>query len=100
MTSTAYVPSGFTVVVRVCCTPLLSVTTIVMRLPGAASVVPVMVGVVSRVSSGALTVIVGAVVSSSAESLPSGEVLPAGSVMVATTVIVSPSAGAGSVKFT
>ena len=79
---------------------MLSVTKIVIVLPGGASVVPVIVGVVSCVSSGALTVITGPVVSRTAESLPSGEVLPAASVMVATTVIVSPSAGAGSVRLT
>ncbi|ATU99031.1 hypothetical protein CHQ57_17490 [Aeromonas salmonicida] len=65
--------------------PLASVTTRVTVLPGVASVVPVMVGVVSLVLSGASTVMDGAVLS----TLPSSvavPVLPAGSVTLAVTV--------------
>ena len=58
-----------TVVIRVCWLPLISVTTRVTVLPAAASVVPVRVGVRSLVSSGAETVMTGAVRSSSSSSL-------------------------------
>ncbi|MNH19555.1 hypothetical protein D3C76_1761470 [compost metagenome] len=71
-------------VIKVCWLPLTSVTTRVTVLPGAAFVVPVMVGVLSLVLSGAVTVTEGAVVS----TLPSSvavPVLPAGSVTLAVT---------------
>ena len=82
-----------TVPVRVCLAPLASVTSTVTTLPSGALVVPVMVGVVSAVLSGAVTVMVGAVVSRVALSLPGAETLPALSVRVAVTVRVPPSAG-------
>ncbi|MNE99170.1 hypothetical protein D3C80_1978030 [compost metagenome] len=71
-------------VIKVCWLPLTSVTTRVTVLPGAAFVVPVMVGVLSLVLSGAVTVTEGAVLS----TLPSSvavPVLPAGSVTLAVT---------------
>ncbi|MNJ27004.1 hypothetical protein D3C77_215000 [compost metagenome] len=55
-------------VIRVCWLPLASVTTRVTVLPGAASVVPVRVGVLSLMLSGADTVMVGAVRSRSSSS--------------------------------
>ena len=58
-TSTLYVPSGCTGVVTVCVTPSLPLITSVTVLPAGASVVPVIVGVVSGVLSGASTVING-----------------------------------------
>ena len=60
-TSTLYVPSGCTGVVTVCVTPSLPLITSVTVLPAGASVVPVIVGVVSGVLSGASTVINGLV---------------------------------------
>ncbi|KFD79236.1 hypothetical protein DA89_3447 [Vibrio paracholerae] len=68
MTSTLKVPSGCTMAVRVCWLPLASVTTRVTVLPAGASVVPVMVGVVSLVLSGASTVITSITVGSSGKT--------------------------------
>ena len=62
-TSTSKLPSAFTVVVNTWVLPALSVTVMLTSLPGSASVVPLMVGVVSLVTSGTLTSITGAVVS-------------------------------------
>ena len=56
-------------VVTVWVLPALSVTTTVTTEPSGASVVPVMVGVLSLVLSGASTVITGAVVSTTPGSL-------------------------------
>ena len=84
----------------VCSLPSLSVIINVTVLPTGASVVPVIVGVVSFVRAGASTVMTGGVVSKIAESLPSGVVLPLESTTTATTSISSPSPGAGKLRFT
>ena len=89
-TSTEKVPSACTVVVSVCTLPALSVTVRVIVEPGAASVVPESVGVVSLFVPCASNEITGAVVSIS-PVLASVAVLPAASVTVASTEY-SPSA--------
>ena len=76
--------------VTVCVLPALSVMVNVTVLPGAASVVPERVGVVSLSEAGALMVMVGAVVSIS-PVVSVVAVLPASSVTLALTVN-SPSA--------
>ena len=74
-----------TVPVRVCLAPLASVTSTVTVLPSGALVVPVMVGVVSWVLSGAETVMVGAVVLTLPRSV-AWPGFPAGSLTVAVAV--------------
>ena len=91
-TSALYVPSACTMAVTVCVLPALSVMVNVTVLPGAASVVPDRVGVVSLSEPGALMVIVGAVASIS-PVVELSAVLPVGSSTVASTVN-SPSANA------
>ena len=89
-TSTSYVPSAFTVVVTTWVSPLASVTVRVTTEPSGASVVPVMVGVVSLPFSGTSTVITGAVVSMTLPFPPlssrASASLPALSVTLASTV--------------
>ena len=69
----------------VCTVPALSVIVRVMVLPAGRSLVPVIVGVVSLVTTGASTVIAGGVVSITPVSFTVDE-LPAASVPLAVTV--------------
>ena len=84
-TSTLYVPPACTVAVKVCTAPALSVTTTVTSLPTGRSVVPVTVGVVSDVLSGASTVRLGARLLTLPGSVAVAT-LPAGSCPLAVTV--------------
>ena len=95
MTSALYVPSGCTTASRLWLLPAESVTVIETLLPAGASVVPVIVGVVSLVMSGALTVRLGACVSTTALSLEGALTLPAESTILAETSIEEPFEGAG-----
>ena len=84
-TSAVKLPSNCTTALKVCSAALLPVTIIETVDPGAASVLPVIVGVVSFVLSGALTKILGATVSTLPVSFAVVS-LPAPSVILASTV--------------
>ena len=94
-TSALNVPSGCTVAVTVCASPLASVTVNVTDSPAGRSVVPEIVGVVSLPEPCASSVTVGAVVSTSPPVAVIVVVLPASSVAVASTVNPPSASSAG-----